>query len=181
MFNTKKTKRCNCPFALFDPFWQTKTLECGWFTNRGFGLTILIVLYYSEPGGGVLFFCLKPIWVFFKSTAEETKTILNLHKCQVCYQDEQVQRCVQENTCFCTLCLTSVADLMKYPHKKKSVCWVNKSTWMLNFGVAASRHTGLFPVLLSSPGSGCQVGCFGPGPAAPHDPGSGCCPVGLFH
>lgn len=27
--------------------------------------------------------------------------------------------------------------------------------------VAASRHTSLFPVLLSSPDLGCQIGCFG--------------------
>lgn len=57
------------------PFWQTKTLECGWFTNSGFGLTMLIVLYYSEASGDA-FFCLEPISFQKKSTAEETKTTL---------------------------------------------------------------------------------------------------------
>lgn len=40
----------------------------------------------------------------------------------------------------CRLRLTSVADLICNPHKKK-ICRVNKTSWTLNFGVAASRRT----------------------------------------
>lgn len=153
------------------PFWQTKTLECGWFTNSGFGL---IVLYYSEARG-------------MRFSALNQSAFKKIH----CRGDKNNAKCAQMSDTLpgltgaevcsgkhiaCRLRLTSVADLICNPHKKK-ICRVNKTSWTLNFGVAASRRTSLFPVLLS----GCQLGCFGCGPAAPHDPGSGCCPVGFFH
>lgn len=109
-----------CSFALIDPSWQTKILECSWFSNSSFGLTVLIVLYYLEP-----------IW-FQKCTVEETKPILVLHKCQRRYQHYQVRRCVLENTSFVCYVQPWWQIWSATKQKKKSICWVNKWMWTLN-------------------------------------------------
>lgn len=107
--------------------------------------------------GGVCFFALNP-----SHSKNSLRSRQKQH--QIC---TNVRYATRTNRCGCrcvqefTLYITS--DLSGRPHQLTHYQNLlgNMSTWTLKFGVAANRHSSLFPVPLSSPGLGCQIGCFG--------------------